>query len=238
MKKSIIMLAAAASIFCLSSCRKVVGEGPVETEERALNNFSGLSVSISGKINFIQAPVYKVQIKAQRNILDVMETYKVGNELIIKFSNNVNVRAHSDITLNISAPSLESLNLSGSAKVTVAGVFSVPNFNAVVSGSGDLIMDSVKVTDKFSAGVSGSGSLKITGGLAKTTNAWVSGSGNVDFEAVKADTAIAKVSGSGSVSMFASQTLDATISGSGNVYYWGNPLVNTHISGSGKVIKK
>ncbi|MGC4102676.1 head GIN domain-containing protein [Ferruginibacter sp.] len=237
MKNIVVLAAVLMSIFSFSSCRKVVGEGPVQTEDRIVNNFTGISTSISGKIYFKQSATYRVQLAAQQNILDVIETYRSGNVLIIKFRNDVNVRSHSDIVVNISAPSLESLNLSGSADVNVTGDLSSNDFNATLSGSGNLTIDSMKLTNQLSAAVSGSGFIKLFSGNAKTVNTAVSGSGYIDLSAVNADNGIAKISGSGTTKVKVQQTLDASISGSGDIYYFGNPTVTTHISGSGKVIK-
>lgn len=237
MKKIMIMLTAAATMLSFSSCKKVVGEGPLETEDRTITNFTGLSTSIAGTINYTQAPFYKVQIQAQRNILNILESYKVGNELILKFRNNVNVTSHSNITVNISAPSLESLQLSGAANVNVTGNFVSNNFSTNVSGSGNLTVDNLQITAVLTARVSGSGNIKVFTGTATIGNVFVSGSGNIDLSAIKTLGAEAKISGSGSAKVNVTQTLDATISGSGNVFYWDNPVVTTHISGSGKAVK-
>jgi hypothetical protein len=237
MKKIIILLTVAAAILSFLSCKKVVGEGPLQTEDRAIANFNGLSTSIAGTINYTQAPFYKVQIQAQRNILDILESYRIGNELILKFRNNVNVTNHSNITVNISAPSLESLQLSGAANVNVTGSFVSNNFNTNVSGSGNLTINNLQIADAITARVSGSGYIKIFTGTAAAANAFVSGSGNIDLSAIAVQRAEAKISGSGNAKVNTIQTLDATISGSGDVYYWGNPVITTHISGSGKVIK-
>lgn len=237
MKKTILIATAIISAFLFSSCRKVTGEGPLEISDRAVNSFSSLSVGISGTIYFTQAAQYSVKIEAQRNILDVIETYTVGSELILKFRNNVNVRSHDKITVWISAPSLTGLRLSGAATMNVTGNLTPANFNAAVSGSGSLTIDSLKVADKLSSTVSGSGSLKILSGFSKTEEVFVSGSGSNDLRGVKTDRADVHISGSGSARVFPSQVLDAHISGSGNVYYLGNPVIYTHISGSGGVIR-
>jgi len=63
MKKSSILLAAAAIILALPSCTKVIGEGPVQTQTYAITNFSGVSGSIGGKINYTIDPVFKVEIR-------------------------------------------------------------------------------------------------------------------------------------------------------------------------------
>lgn len=237
MKKTILLAVTVISVFLISSCRKVTGEGPLEISDRGVNNFTSASVGISGSIYFTQSAQYKVRVEAQRNILDVIETYTVGNELIVKFRNNVNVRSHDKITVWISAPSLNGVRLSGPGTMNVTGNFTPNNFNAEVSGSGSLSIDSVKVTDKLTTAVSGSGTLKILSGQAKNKDVFISGSGSTDMGAVKADRADVHISGSGSARVFPMLELDAHISGSGNIYYFGNPVIYTHISGSGRVVK-
>ena len=78
------MLAAAAALFTSSSCKKVVGEGDLQTETRNITDFSGVSASIGGKIYYKIDPVYKVEITAQRNILDVIQATKVKRALVTK----------------------------------------------------------------------------------------------------------------------------------------------------------
>src|SRR5215212_10643303 len=112
MKKiSLVMLAAIFVVF--NSCEKVNGDGPVVTEARNIVNFSGIDLRISADVYFKQDPNYKVEISAQRNILQVMETYVSGNRLVIKFKNDVRVRTHDPVMVIISAPTVNSLRISG-----------------------------------------------------------------------------------------------------------------------------
>jgi Putative auto-transporter adhesin, head GIN domain len=237
MKKSILIATAVISVWSFSSCRKVTGEGPLEIADRSVSNFSTLSSAISGNVYFTQSAQYKVRVQAQRNILDVIETYTAGSELIVKFRNNVNVRSHDQITVWISAPQIDGLRVSGPGNVTVTGNFTPVRFNAAVSGSGSLAIDSLKIADALTTAVSGSGSLKIIQGQAKTADVFVSGSGSNDISGVKTDKADVHISGSGNAKVYPLQTLEAHISGSGNVFYFGNPVIQSHISGSGAVIK-
>ncbi len=237
MKKIIIMLLAAAIMLHFSSCKKVTGEGPVETENRAINNFSGIYTNIEGKVYFTQFPSYKVEIKAQRNIIDIIETYKSGNDLILRFKKNVYVSNSTDIVINISAPALENLQLSGFGNVYMQGNFTAPNFSTGVSGSGNLSADNLQITNTLTAKVNGSGNIKVVNGQAKKDDVSISGSADIDLLGVKADEAVIKISGSGNTKVYAVQTLNASISGSGKVYYLGNPSISTQISGSGKVVK-
>jgi hypothetical protein len=237
MKKIIVMLLAAATMLNFYSCKKVIGVGPIETENRSIDNFTGIAANFSGNIYFTQSPGYKVEIKAQRNIIDIIETYKNGSDLVVKFRPHSTVINSKDVIVNISAPSLQHLHFGGSGNVYIQGNFTAPQFTTSVSGSGNLTADNLQITNTLNAYVSGSGGLKALTGMAKSGSVNLSGSGNIDLAGVVTDAVKASISGSGTVKVNVVQLLDATVSGSGTVRYSGNPVITTRISGSGKVVR-
>ena len=235
MKKLLIMLAAAAALFNFSSCEKVKGVGPVQAETRAITGFSGVSAGISGKVNYIISPVYKVELIAQRNILDVLQTSVVGGHLLIKVKDGVWIKTDEDIVVNISSPNADYLRLSGSGSLSVTGPLTATDLDINVSGSGSITVQELTVSNKTDAAISGSGNIHLQAGTCANEKIRISGSGKCIADGVTATTAEVSISGSGDVQVKALQTLDATISGSGSVYYRGNPQISTHISGSGRV---
>ena len=235
MKKQILILAAAAALFANSSCKKVVGEGQVQTETRNITDFSGVSAAIGGRINYKIGPVYKVEITAQPNILDVIESFKINGHLVIKVRNGVRIKENEEITVNISAPTADYLHLSGCGDLVVTGSINAANLDMGISGTGDIRVPTVNVTDNIKAVISGSGNINVQAGTARTEELRISGSGKLILDGVAAEKARTTISGSGDMQVNLSQTLDATISGSGSVYYRGHPLITTSISGSGKV---
>ena len=229
------MLAAAAALFTNSSCKKVVGEGQVQTETRNITGFSGVSASIGGKIYYKIDPVYKVEITAQPNILDVIETPLSNGHLVVKIRNGVRVKSNEEIIVNISAPTADYLHLSGTGDLMVTGNLIAANLDMGISGTGNITVPSVTITDKLHANISGSGNITVQSGVAKNEDLRISGSGKLFIDGVVAEKATTTISGSGDMQVNLSQALDATISGSGSVYYRGHPLITTQISGSGKV---
>ena len=235
MKRSIALWLLAAPII-FSSCRKVIGEGPLVTQARSVSNFTGISFETSGNAYVTIGPTYKVEITAQRNILDVINTNVVNGVLHIDFKNNVRVREHEDVTVNISLPAADYFRLSGSGNMNVSGDVAANNLKLTLSGSGNIVLQNAVVGDKIDAEVSGSGNISVGNGSAVNEDIDISGSGNIYLVGVAAQKTTTHISGSGDVKVVVSQWLDAHISGSGSVYYHGNPIISTHISGSGKVI--
>ncbi len=228
------LLLSAPLIF--QSCRKVVGEGPVVTEIRTTGNFSGIDMSISGELYYTQGADYKVEIKAQQNILNEIEAVVSGTTLKIKEkSHNVNLKPDDRIVVNITAPDVNSLSVSGSGNIHATTPIE-PNILALnISGSGGINLSEV-VSSSLNATVSGSGNIFIGAGTVAGQTLRVSGSGNIDVVGVSGQTATATISGSGNIKLFPSQSLHAKIAGSGNVYYKGTPAITSEVSGSGSIV--
>ncbi len=236
MKNLPVIIVLSAVLFIFPSCEKVVGEGPLVTQTRTVGNFTGISSEMSGKVNFTIAPDYKVEITAQQNILDVLNTNVVNGVLHIDFKDNVRVREHEDLLINIAAPYADYFRLSGSGNMNVQGDVAANNLKVTLSGSGDISVQNAVIADKIDTDISGSGNISIANGSAVNEDVDISGSGKVEMAGVAAQNAVTHTSGSGDVKLALSNNLDAHISGSGSVYYHGNPIISTHISGSGRVI--
>lgn len=233
---SIFGALAGLALLAMSSCTKVVGHGPVETESRSAANFSGVTSAVSGTVNIHIEPQFTVSVSAQRNILDVLRTRVVGDELRIYFEPGARVRTTEPITISIGMPTADLLGLSGSGDMHVSGAFESDNLELAISGSGSITVQEAVVAHLLEATVSGSGSITLFNGSAAEEELHISGSGGIDLNSVTSENAETHTSGSGNIRISVSDNLDAHISGSGSVYYRGNPVISTHISGSGRVI--
>jgi hypothetical protein len=233
--KKINFIILAFAIVVMSSCEKVTGDGPVVNETRNIVNFAGVDLRVSADVYFKQDPNFKVEISAQRNILEVMETYVSNNKLVIKYKNDVRVRSHDPIIVMVSAPSADHFRISGSGNINVNGLLSPANMELDISGSGNILIPQL-VTGSVDADISGSGNITVNNGSATDENLRISGSGTIDLLNLPANKASVNTSGSGDTKVNLSQNLDIKISGSGSVYYKGSPIINSSVSGSGKVI--
>lgn len=235
MKKAMTVLAAVAALVVVSSCEKISGEGPLMTETRQVSGFTGVSAGIPGRILYTIDTLYKLELTAQQNILDVIETYKENGHLTIRVRHGVRLREHEDITIHISAPLADFLQLSGSGNLNVSGRVQGSQLETRISGSGSITVAEASISGMLKADISGSGDIRVQSGAAREEDLRISGSGKIVLDGLTAETAVSRISGSGDIYLKLSQSLDASISGSGSVYYRGNPLVTTHISGSGRV---
>lgn len=217
-----------------SSCQKIKGEGPTISEFRSVKNFSRIRSAMSADVYVRQDSIYSVEVRAQKNIIDVLNTTVSGNELKIDFDYNKRIGNHDRIEVYISCPNIESISLSGSGNMTMTNKCSSSNIDLSVSGSGYIRLPEIN-TNSLNTKISGSGAIDVLGGWATVISTQITGSGDIDLAGLAADYADVKVSGSGNTKINVSERLDIRISGSGDVYYRGNPELHTSISGSGKV---
>ena len=236
MKQFAVLILLSGLLFTLNSCKKVVGEGPVVSETRTTREFSEIDFGVPGEMVYLEAEETEIEIEAQRNIINAIETYVSGDELFIRVRDNTNIRSSENIKIIVRGPNVHSLSLSGSGNLLVPGDFSPADAQLRVSGSGNMMIESVN-TGTLEARVSGSGSIKVSDGSATQEIISLSGSGEVDVLAIEGKMASTQTSGSGNIRVNVSDELDVKISGSGDVFYKGDPETNVSVSGSGKLIK-
>lgn len=231
-----IFLAFIAISFIFTSCKKVVGTGPIVTETRTITDFNSISLEMDATVNITQGNEFKVDVLAQSNILDNIQTTINGTTLHVKHKNNIYIKSD-PITINITMPSISNLDVSGSGSLNVINALITSTLDVEVSGSGNIKIPTLNVTNMNSQ-ITGSGEIKINSGTATNVVSEISGSGKLDMIYVISKSVTTETSGSGTTKVYAENTLDVEISGSGNVYYKGYPTINKSISGSGKLINQ
>jgi hypothetical protein len=221
-----------------SSCKKVTGKGDVVVESRQTASFDGLELKVSADTYFTQDSIYKVELHAQENILDEIETTVINNNLQIRLRHSdTRLRTNEGISIFVSAPNVRSFTVNGSGYLEASNPVTPANLQLRVDGSGNIKMNNVTTTE-VNAEVEGSGNITVSSGTANEANVRIDGSGLIDIKGIMVKDADASIRGSGNISLFATQSLQANISGSGTIFYKGAPTVTKHISGSGTVIQQ
>ncbi len=224
-------------ILTFSSCDKIKGKGGIVSQTRNVTGFTGVSLSINATVYFSTDTLYYLEIKAQQNILDILESDVGGNNnLLLQYRKGVIVGRHEHIEIFIAGPDVHTLNVSGSGEIFVTNPWISSYLKTIISGSGNISVPQIDAGE-LHATISGSGNIQATSGTVNYETLRISGSGNIDLLGVEADTTFATISGSGNISVWVTKLLDATISGSGNIRYKGDPVVKSHVSGSGSIIK-
>lgn len=240
MNKIGLLAIAALTILTLSNCtgqgRTISGNGQKGQEERPVGHFEELTVAGSMHVYITEGPAKEARIEAESNLIPYLELKKDGDELTVKFKNNVNIKNHLPVNVYLNAPNINELNMVGSGEITGQNTLSDEDEIQVKTvGSGNIkVQVNAPETD---AKITGSGDINISGKTRKT-EIDVLGSGNFNGKDLKSEQVEIKIAGSGDAWIYASINLNAKILGSGNVHYGGNPQIESKIAGSGKLIKE
>lgn len=231
MKRNLMFLLVPVLLF---ACVQMT-PGQLQKEERKVDVFTSVDLSISANVYLTQDNTQKVVVEASEKDLKEVVTEVKNGHLKIKTENWYSHLR--DVNVYISMASLEGIGLSGSGNIVADGDFKAGNLRMAISGSGNIKLPKLTAT-KIDASISGSGDIMIAGAAkAESLEIHTSGSGDFNAENFESDKAEISISGSGNARVNASGHIEAHVSGSGDVFYKGNAIVDIKISGSGKAKK-
>ncbi|MEL0644807.1 head GIN domain-containing protein [Olleya sp. Ti.3.14] len=215
--------------------KTIKGNGNLTTITRTTSDYDAIRLAGWMEFELVEGEEGTITIEGEENLLDYILTEVEGNGLIVKTENNINLKPSGNKTIKITIPfkDIDKVSLSGSGDVTSNATIVSKNFEAKVSGSGDVTLD-VKSTN-VEASITGSGDLTLTG-QTTNLNASVTGSGDFHGGRLMADFTEAKVTGSGDVVVNAKEAIKARVTGSGDIEYKGSPSkVDKKVTGSGDI---
>ena len=267
MKKHLLINATAIICMALVSCtisldgetfggKTIKGNSNIVTQNYNVTVFNEISTSLPATVNFTISNDYTCAVRVDENILEYLDIKVDGHDLVLKKQEkhkNTNLKA-TEFVIDITAPSLEHINLAGSGTLNVlsalegggleanvagsgdivfTGTVSVQKIELNVAGSGDIVCNEL-TAGKLEANVAGSGDLKVTRGTVRAAEASVAGSGDIvltcDMENLEAN-----IAGSGDIKARVSGKLEYGIFGSGDIGYYGNPVLEGDKVGRAKV---
>jgi hypothetical protein len=196
-----------------SGSNGVEGSGNASSEWRDVAAFNGVELAGSNNVIVRVRGKQGVVVHADDNLLDHVTTdVQAGTLVIDEISGSLKTK--SPMYVEVTAPALDSLTLSGS------GIVSVTHVDAT----------------RFSVNLPGSGVVRASG-TATRLDVTLGGSGDAQLQGLTADNVTANVSGSGRILVRATNSLDASVSGSGAVMYLGSPeSITKNVTGTGAVI--
>ncbi len=208
-------------------------------QERAVADFTGIASGGNFNVYVSIGEKESLRLEGKEELLNDIETKIEKGVLKIQYKAKKRMwdwnRSDRDrINIYITAKVLSNLVLSGSGKMVVNGTLKAPNFISVVSGSGNLTLNTETIN--FNGVISGSGSINLSGS-SQTTDLSISGSGSLRAKDFKTKSANVSISGSGNSEIHVEQSLNGSISGLGSIRYGGNPSIVIQKSGSGSISK-
>jgi hypothetical protein len=215
---------------CGSNERAEEGNGTVVEEQRSLEKFSTIKIEGNYSIELAQgAP--GLTIVTDENLMPLIQTEVNRNTL--RISNTKNIEGSDGVTLRISYPELERLEIGGAANISNTGTVEARNLEIEVRGAA--VVDLEMEVRKLELELSGASSVNFQG-AARQLDADLSGAGNLEAYELRVRDANVSLSGIGSAEVYVTDNLQAKVSGVGGIRYRGNPQnIQRQVSGVGSI---
>ena len=213
--------------------KKVKGNGSITTKTHTTSDYHKVDVFGSMDVILEKGTEGTIRVTTDENIHQYVIIESNKGVLNIKIKNNVNINTKKSIHIKVPFTSLDNVSLTGSGNVLTNDQIKSDQFEAEISGSGEMNLD-IDV-NRVDAKVNGSGDLKILG-TATGLDIKVIGSGYFDGECLISQNVEAKVTGSGGAVVVAKSSIKARVIGSGDIEYLGTPSASDNkVIGSGDI---
>lgn len=220
-------------LFLLASCEQCIqGDGKVSKESTAVDSFAAVVLKCPADVYLSQNHFPRtVTVKAQRNIVDLLEFEVVDHQLII--DTKTCFRSDEKVEVYVNSNVFEGLKINGSGDIHTLTDILGRELRIKINGSGDVtaeVKNRLLVVD-----INGSGDVNLSG-TSKRMEVSINGSGDVNAPNMTCESTSVSVQGSGDVFVNAEKYLEASIRGSGDVRYTGFPTDTIFsVNGSGTI---
>lgn len=242
MKKTILILGVillsvnTATAQWWSISEKIKGNNQMTQQTRSVGDYDQISVAGMMEVELVSGQEGKIQLEAESNLMEYIETEVNSGHLRIAVKKGVNLQPSNKIKLVVPFESIDKVALTGSGEIFNTNEIKSRNFDVALTGSGNinLLLSSQNLQGKLT----GSGDVNLRG-TAENFDVTVTGSGDFKAYDLRSRIVDAAVMGSGDIEVSPEQELNARITGSGDITYSGNPeKQNFKTTGSGSVSKR
>ena len=251
---AMICLAIMTSQCELPASNTIEGNGNVVTRAYDITAFDEVSVALPATVNYTVSNTYSCRVRVDENLFDYLDIRVKDKELLmgtvktkdgdakVKAGNgtiNVNISVNlrpTEFVIEISAPSLEEVNLASSGEFVFLTQYDAKSLEINVAGSGDIVFKEKTHISDFEINVAGSGNVECNQITSEKMDVNIAGLGDVDIKSGNISKMEASVAGSGSMTSHAElEKLEASIAGSGDITAKVNGTLEYSIIGSGSI---
>ena len=204
------------AVFVLFACNNdeqtcVQGSGITDDYVLTLNTFNSIALEGPINLNITQGPNQEVVVVAEPEIF-VLMTQEVDNgTLEIGFEDNTQCfDTNVGVTVNVTLPDLESIQVAGVSDVQSVGMLDLDALNVTVAGTANVTL--AGSVDTFSLESSGVTTMR-------------------NFDLISQAVTVI-IAGTGDLELTAEATLNIIVSGAATIKYKGTPQITQQVSGT------
>jgi len=204
---------------------KVEGNGNIISKEIGVNSFVRLHVSLSGKVELVQADEEKVVIETDENLMDYMQIENSGRTLYVTTEGKWRVPGFTSLKVTIYYRQLYTIYYASEKSSLVCAntlrsgePVEIKIYSDKSTSSLDIDAAQVKLITACVGNVEIKGACNLLEINAKSQ-------GNLDAKNMKAQNVVLKNYSQGDIDLFADETLTISNYGQGNIHYWGKGLL-------------
>ncbi|MFO7999847.1 MAG: head GIN domain-containing protein [Marinilabilia sp.] len=259
MKKRHVIYGLSFALFVFSvSCEEilnidVVGDGNLAGENRILPDFTSVYLDTDFKVYLTSGDEYGVEVEADSNLLQYINTEVTGGVLTISSNPNFDVQPRHPVSVYLRVPDgFSGVEVINGGKIEADSLYTDSldvRLYGVSSFSGKRMESPVKLFLEGSTRISmegefedliirqrGSGNINLEG-TSGFGDVLLEGSGKINAKNMKIDDADIRIYGSGLVFCDVSGFLKARVDGSGRIYYYGTPgKLEKEVVGDGLIV--
>ena len=101
--------------------RRITGSGEIRSKSLVVNDFLAIDLENVSNVYVETGVSRKVVFTAYENILPYMDADVIGDELILRFNEDISVNSDEEIRVDITVPELEKVTLSGVGNFILTG---------------------------------------------------------------------------------------------------------------------
>jgi hypothetical protein len=195
-------------------------------QETIKKEFTKINLSGNGKVILKQTDEPSIRIETENN--NASDATTVSNGMLF-------IDSDDNSEIYVTVKDIEKIEISGSGKIETEGTLKANDLDLVISGIGDMEINTS--AENVKALIGGKGKIELNGS-ANNLNAIISGSGKIEAGNFTAKNGDLIISGAGKCDVDVKENLSINISGVGSVNYNSEPLsITKNITGIGKINK-
>lgn len=203
-----------ATAFYACDTETIRGSGDVVSEIRTVGNFVGVEVEDAFEVEIVRGDQPEVEVRADDNLIDRIETTVSGSTLKVGYDGNINIRGSATTEIFITMPTIESIRFDDAIDGALVNFVDLPALH-------------IDVNDASSLSLSGS---------AEELNAQVNDASNVRGFNFQTNVCKVNLNDASEMDIFCNDRLEGKVEDASTLRYKGDPTVDVSTSDAGRVV--